>query len=185
MLATIMLILIIFYTTFLTDKTEDWVGWTVLALAVVAGAAIGFLMYKCQKLGAAMLAAFGGFLLGMTLCTTFLWATQSSTLFWVISSVFAVIGAVCAFFFFFPMVIFVTAFGGSYLFVRGISLYAGGYPNEFTVMNQLKSGAIDFSYWFYLYLGFIIIFTIGTTMYQCRHFKNNVDSRPKHPFADH
>ncbi len=30
-----------------------------------------------------------------------------------------------------------TSMIGSYLFIRGISLYAGGYPNEFTLAEML------------------------------------------------
>ena len=37
--------------------------------------------------------------------------------------------------------IFSTALMGSYMLVRGVSLYAGGYPNEFEMMQELDSGA--------------------------------------------
>jgi len=99
-------------------------------------------LFKCQKLGAAVLGGWGGFLLGILLNTTVLFLANSEVLFWITTVLCAIVGAVCAFFFFETVVISATAFSGSYLFVRGFSLYIGGYPNEFTLAEALKSGAL-------------------------------------------
>jgi hypothetical protein len=55
---------------------------------------------------------------------------------------------------------------GSYAFVRGISLYAGGYPNEFTLAELLKQGLYkDISWVFYLYLiAIVVIFVVGVVI---------------------
>lgn len=45
-LATLSLILIVFYGTFLKSNTESWVGWTVLASGVLIGCLAGFFMMK-------------------------------------------------------------------------------------------------------------------------------------------
>lgn len=66
-------ILLLFYTTFLRSNTAGWVGWTVLAGSIVVGLALGFLMTKLQRLGAAILAAWGGFVLGLLLNETILY----------------------------------------------------------------------------------------------------------------
>jgi len=63
-------------------------------------------------------------------------------------------------------IILVTAFLGSYRFVRGISLFAGEFPNETEVYSKFKN--IDkinpnFSKWFYAYLvSMMIIFVISS-----------------------
>jgi hypothetical protein len=129
---------------------------------------------KCQKLGAAILGGWGGFLLGIVLNTTILYLAESEVLFWIITVLCCLFGAALAFGFLEPSVIAATSFSGSYLFVRGISLYAGGYPNEFTLAEALKSGAMDtIDGWFYLYLGFIIIFTIVCMIVQCKQWKKD------------
>ena len=59
--------------------------------------------------------------------------------------------------------IFSTSFLGSYALVRGVSCYAGHYYNEFTIIELLKSGAIDQIdpyYWAYVG-GFVAIFAVG------------------------
>jgi len=36
--------------------------------------------------------------------------------------------------------IFGTAFMGSYSFIRGVSVFAGGFPNEMTLFSELVAG---------------------------------------------
>merc|ERR1719367_1630086 len=57
-------ILILFYSTFLKDTTQDWVAWTVLACSVLIGLVAGFFMMKLERVGAAILAGWGGFMVG-------------------------------------------------------------------------------------------------------------------------
>jgi|JI10StandDraft_1071094.scaffolds.fasta_scaffold508621_1 hypothetical protein len=45
--------------------------------------------------------------------------------------------------------------------VRGASLFIGGYPNEFTLINEIKAGSVEVLHWpFYLYLLSIAVLTI-------------------------
>ena len=48
-------ILLLFYTTFLEDTTEVWVGWTVLVCSILIGLVAGFFMMKLERVGAALL----------------------------------------------------------------------------------------------------------------------------------
>lgn len=66
-LLTTGLVLVIFYSTFLKSNTATWVGWVVLAGAVLLGLLIGCLFVKLVKLGAFAIAAWGGFSLGLLL----------------------------------------------------------------------------------------------------------------------
>lgn len=158
---TVALVMILFYATFLDSNTEIWVFWTVLSCSILGGIGVGFVLFKCQKLGAACIAGWGGFLGGLIINTTFMFAASSSAVFWIINVSCALVAAALAFCFYFPVVISVTSFAGSYMFIRGISLFAGGYPNEFTLINELEEGVIPhMEWWFYLYLGFIMAFTV-------------------------
>ena len=60
-------ILLIFYTSFLKDSTQNWVGWTVLSCSILIGLVAGFFMMKLERFGAAVLAGWGGFLIGVML----------------------------------------------------------------------------------------------------------------------
>jgi hypothetical protein len=173
-LVTTTLILLIFYSTFLSDKTEAWVGWVVLSCSILLGLAGGFLLYKCQKLGAACIAGWGGFIGGLLINTTALFAAQQEWLFWVVNITCALVAAGLAFCFFFQAIILSTSLTGAYMFVRGISLYAGGYPNEFDYIKQLENGSIpNVEAWFYLYLAFMLIFTVLGTAFQCKQLKKD------------
>lgn len=56
-----------------------------------------------------------------------------------------------------------TSLIGSYAFIRGISLYAGGYPNEFTIAELIKQGLYSsISPWFYAYLVALILVFAGS-----------------------
>lgn len=72
-LVTVAFIMLLFYSTFLESDTEYWVGWVVLSCSAIAGLAVGYLLFKCQKLGAAFIAGWGGFLIGLVINTTFVW----------------------------------------------------------------------------------------------------------------
>jgi hypothetical protein len=126
-------ILLLFYTTFLKESTEVWIGWTVLACSILIGLVAGFFMMKLERVGAALLAAWGGFLMGIMLNEMVLYLAESPALFWTVSIGMAVVAGVLSFFFYEHVLINMTAFGGSYMLIRGISLYAGGFPNEFTL----------------------------------------------------
>lgn len=189
-LVTVTLILLLFYSTFLKDDTEAWIGWVVLAGSIIVGLAGGYLLYKCQKLGAMCIAGWGGFLGGLLLNTTFMFAAGNEIVFWCINIGCAGVAAGLAYCFFYPVIITATSMSGAYMFVRGISFYAGGFPNEFDLIKSLENGSIPhMSYWFYLYLAFIAIFTVVGMVFQCKQHKKSeeedTDYATKHPFRDY
>lgn len=56
------------------------------------------------------------------------------------------------------------AFIGSFLMVRGVSLYCGGYPNEFTLIYMIQDGKTSVHWPFYLYLALMVILTVGRVL---------------------
>jgi len=189
-LSTVCLVWLLFYSTFLSSAMEEWVGWTVLGCSILLGLVGGFFLYKCQRLGATIVGGAGGFFLGMLFCTTVLWAAQSVAAFWIICVSFTLVAAALSFVFYYHAVIISTSFLGSFLFIRGISLYAGGFPQMSLLIQQIEAGALDhISWWFYLYLFFIIVCAILCCIVQYRHFKKGVEDgdydangHPKHPY---
>lgn len=104
----------------------------------LVGLLVGFLLAKFIQVGAAVLAGWGGFCLGLVLNEAFLFHLEAKWVFWV--SIIACI-LVCAgltFKFFDQTIIVATAFSGAYFMVRGVSCYAGHYYNEFTMVKLLQ-----------------------------------------------
>ena len=174
---TVFAILLLFYTTFLKDTTETWVGWTVLACSILIGLVVGFFMMKLERLGAAILAGWGGFLLGFLLNEMVLYKVESQVLFWCVNVACAATAAILSFFLYEHVLIMTTSFAGSYMLVRGISFYAGGFPNELTLADQIKAGDTDaFTNWFYLYMVCILLCTAAGAVVQYK--TNKKDDNP-------
>lgn len=100
-------------------------------------------------------------MLGFVITNTFV--IGSAVWYWIIIVVLALVFAVLAFFTEKHVIMFVTSFVGSYSLIRGISLYAGGFPNEVELHNEIESGAVDwdsFNKGFYGYLAGIVVLTV-------------------------
>jgi len=84
--------------------------------------------------------------------------------FWIVNIGCAITCAVLAYKLFNPAVILGTAFIGSYLLMRGIGMYAGGFQNEYTIVSEIESGTAANILWTtYAYLaGMIVVFIIGS-----------------------
>lgn len=129
--ATVCGIMVLFYSTFLKTSTAVWVGWVVLSCSILLGLGIGFLCTKMLRGAAAVIAGYGGFMLGVVINESWLYIYHSSALFWCVNVAFAVAFAILAFIFFNQAVILSTSFLGSYFVMRGISAFAGGFPPAF------------------------------------------------------
>jgi Domain of unknown function (DUF4203) len=176
------IILVVFYATFLSSSTDSWVGWLVVSLALIVGLVGGYFLQKYEKIDAALLGAWGGFTLGVLLNETVLYLASSTALFWIVNITLAIAFAIAGFFAFNQVIMIGTAFIGSYVTARGISLYAGGFPNEYVLINQIKNGAVDnINPVFYAYLAGIVIMSIIAYIVQLKMFKR-MEQHEQHPY---
>jgi len=76
-LVSVSLVWLIFYSTFLKEDTKSWVGWVVLGCSFLLGLIIGCVLMKLAKLGAFLLAAWGGFSLALLIYNAFLYFMHS------------------------------------------------------------------------------------------------------------
>lgn len=177
-------ILLLFYSTFLKDNTEDWVGWTVLGGSAVVGLIVGYFMTRqsMQRIGAAILAAWGGFIVGLILNESVLYLTDSTAVFWCVAIGCAIAAAIFAFVAYNHALILSTALIGSYSIVRGASLYIGGFPNEFNLINEVKNGVIENVPWeYYAYLAAIIATSILASIVQYKTLAR-MEEHERHPY---
>ena len=137
LITTVFIILLIFYSSFLKSNTDNWVGWTVIACSVLLGLLVGFVLMKISKLGAFVLAGWGGFCLGLLIWNTFLYLiTTSNALFWTFNIGVAFICGCFALCFFDHLIINCTSMAGAYMFIYAIGLVAGNYQNPFTIEQE-------------------------------------------------
>jgi hypothetical protein len=128
------LLLLLYYSQFVTADTKiGWI-WTVSVVCILLGLVGGYILYKLQRIAGAILAAWGGFMISMLIASTFL--KNSSIAFWLFNFIIALVCAVVSYFAYYHTVIISTGFIGSYLLVRGVSLFTGGFPNELEYIKK-------------------------------------------------
>ena len=176
------IILFVISETLLRRNNSTWLGWLVLCIGVIVGPVGGYFLAKYERFDAALFGAWGGFTLGVILNESVLYLASSIVLFWCVNISLAIICAAAGFFTFNQVVLIGTSFIGSYLVARGISLYAGGFPNEYLLINQIKSGAIsNIDPVFYAYLVGILIMSVIAYIVQLKMFKR-MDEHMKYPY---
>ena len=122
-----------------------------------------------MKVAAVVLGAWAGYCLGMTINTSVLYLAEQDVLFWCVNLGLALICGMLAILFFDPGVIVATSFVGAYLMMRGIGLMAGGFPNEYLLLSQIKSRTMKkIDPVFYWYLAGLLIMTILGVCVQLR-----------------
>lgn len=180
--ATTFILLFFTYEVILNNHPPEWEGWTTLAVSILIGLLVGWFLAKVVKLGVALLAAWGGVSLGFICYSAFLYKIHSQPVFWVTIVGFGIVFAGLTFCIFDPVLILSTAFAGGYLIVRGISMYAGGYPNEFTLYDYIaKKQYSEIPYTFYIYMAGFIIFAILGSVVQFKHYKKDKEA-DTHPY---
>jgi hypothetical protein len=161
--------LVFFILTRMSVVPSEIVGWVILGLCAVLGGIVGFCFYKHRPLGLGLLAACGGVALGFLLNVTFF--IEDTLYFYLIIVGCAIVLGVVTYFLQETVVIMITSFLGSYAIVRGASLYAGGFPSELDLHDEIKNRTIDWESFpkiFYAYLGGIALLTIASAFYQFR-----------------
>ena len=121
----------------------QWIIWVILTIGIILGCTAGYFVYKhYDKVFSFLVGGIAGFLLGEFLFNLFGNLIKANpTLINIIFVIVCIIGAVVlAFFLKEVIIIFATSFIGSYAFIRGISLFAGYFPSEFTVIDLKKRG---------------------------------------------
>jgi len=173
------LILVIAYNTFLISNTKSWVGWVVLAVAVLAGLAVGCLFIKFVKLAIFIVAAWGGYALSLLIYNAFMYKMNSDAGFWCFTIGTALVCGVLSLCFFDHILIHATAFLGAYMAVFGVGLVAGRYTNPFTIVEMIRNKQItSVDPVFYAYMaGNIVLYFLGM-VYQYRIKNGKPDHDP-------
>ena len=146
-----------------TDSSTVYVVLTYI-LALVIGVFVGFILQKMLNIGAAILGAVGGFFVGVAAYNLLFFWAKSEFLLTSMSIIGCIIMAFLSFRHYDNIVIFGTAFVGSYSFVRGLSLFMGNFPNEIQFFKDLLAGQVSsntpWEVYFYL-TTFVIVFIVG------------------------
>lgn len=185
-LSTILLSCLIFYAVYVEQESDLADFWYFLGGGAFAGIFVGILLAWLSRVGASVLAGWGGLCGGLILYEALLYRAEVEWLFWVTCVVSALAAATLAFFMLDPAVIVSTVLLGSYSLVRGVASYAGHYYNEVTMAKLAAAGDLDeIDPWFWAYVGgFFVMVCLGLFI-QCRKYKKDKAKKAKttHPYT--
>jgi hypothetical protein len=134
------ILVLVFSQYVLPSGCAEWIIWVMFAVGIILGCTAGYFTFKYHdKVMALLTGGISGFFIGQFLYNLFGNQIPLEVNGVVINIIFVVIsiGVMIAIAIFFKkfIVIFATSFIGAYCFIRGISLFAGGFPDEIKVMD--------------------------------------------------
>ncbi len=146
-----------------------------ILVSIMIGVVVGFFMKtKLLTIGFCILGGVAGFFMGGIIFNLFMVEWASSLIaFWATLIFAAIIGIGLAYWLKDSMVIMCTSFIGSYIFVRGISMLAGGFPTEMELMNQIETGTAEFTPAFIGYMAAVALFCCVGVWFQYRAKKRD------------
>lgn len=145
-LAGTVISLAVIFGLFIHQDTSDTLKWVIIGSGFLIGLIIGYIFVKLQNLAFFISGAIGGGFLGLFLYELFLTKLNSdytTVIMWGTIIIVALICGVIAHKLRDTVLIVVTAFVGSYLAVRAVSLIVGGFPPESAIAEYIKYGAWD------------------------------------------
>lgn len=185
-LSTIAVSCFIFYAVYLNDTSNLADFWYFLGGGAIAGILVGLLLAYVVKVGAAVLAGWGGFCAALILNETLFYRAGLPWLYWTSIVVIVIVSAVAAFFIFDHAVILATVTLGSYCLVRGVACYAGHYYNEATMAKMVQDGLLDdIDPWYWAYVGGFAIMMLGGCCVQYNRLKRvkAKEEAQRHPYS--
>ena len=177
-------VVVFFFSQYiLPSGCAEWIIWVILIIGIILGCTAGYFVFKYhEKILTFLVGGLGGFLLGEFLFNLFgNMINGNGTLIHILFIAISIVACIIlAYFLKSFIIILATSFIGSYALIRGISLFAGHFPSEYTVIDLKERGETeqlkDILTWrVYVYLAFIVI-TCGLSIYvQFKLKKKNKD----------
>ena len=144
-----------------------WIDWAILGSCFVLAIFIGLFVKKFKRTTIALLGAAGGVSIGFLVITAT--TLHNSVAYYLILIGAGLFGALISVYLQEWVIIISSAFFGSYIAVRGVSFYFGGFPSETSLVHFMKDGHITFKELdkiFYAYLGSIVGLFVLATIFQ-------------------
>jgi len=169
---------ILFVDIIFVNGMPNYAIWIIIAVSIVLGLIIGYFLVKAQQVFFIILGAYIGYIVAILLYNMFLHNINGdqNTIYWTTCGVSAAVFAIAAYVMYQYIVIFSTSLIGAYATIRGISMYAGGFPDESLVITLIKNNETSqldtiFTWRVYLYLASIILLFIIGVIFQANYHK--------------
>ena len=139
-------------------------------LAIALAAVVGVILKRVTRTGIMLAGAVAGFALGFSIYSFILVNFYAN---WVLMGCMSFFGAVIfgwlAYKYDKHILVYLTSFLGAYLFIRGLSIFIGGFPNEFILYGQIEAGIFDGLEWhFYVYMLAVLVTGVLGVIFQLK-----------------
>ena len=161
------------FSAFLNRDTSNATMWILFSVCLVVSMIGGLLLAKFFRFGIAVAAGWGGVALALILYNAFVYKIDNSNkiVFWIFIVLMAVACAALSFKFCWPAVIIATSIAGAYSLIRGISVMAGGYPNELEIIRRIEDGDLSgMPDAFYGYMAGFFVLAITFMVWQFKRY---------------
>lgn len=138
-LAVAGVIMVLLFAAILPSGAPEWSVWLALLMSLGIGAGFGFAARKWSRIGVLFIGACVGAFMGMAVFNTMVYQISKENALlglWLTIMMCSLLVAGLSMAFFDNAVIIGSSIVGSYLLFRGISVFAGGYPNEFLIYQD-------------------------------------------------
>jgi hypothetical protein len=162
-LLSFMIVILFLFEIWTGPESPSYKGYVIVAFAVIIGIMFGFLVAAVAWVAIVVSGAILGFFLSTFVYTLYLYqisSKPSNLLFYNVLVIGMIIGCIAGYEFQSAILILSCSFTGSYLIVRGISVFVGGFPSELNLSVNSQAGVEGTSsVTYYLYLAAIVILT--------------------------
>jgi len=157
--------LLTFFGYIVTTDSRESTKWILFVFALILGTLFGFLLIKANKFGIFIIGCWLGTIISLLLYNAILYKIHTDPAELVLLITLGVLGlgsGLLALKFYKHVIIIATSLGGSYGFVRALSLVIGYFPNELEVIKQIQLQEYDFSvnWQFYVYMNGVFLLTL-------------------------
>lgn len=184
-IGTVIVLSLLFFSMFFNRDTKNYIGWLVFAGSLLIGCVVGLILAKLSRIGVDILSGWGGFCLGLILYNAFMYKIDNidSLVFWIFNITLGLLCGFAGLFLFHHALIISTSVFGSYALMRGISFYAGGFPDEMELYNYLKYNVIsEIDPRFYGYMAGFFVNSLICIILQYKLWNKDKNELHKHPY---
>lgn len=173
------------YFIILPEFTPNWGHVFAFFLAGLGGLFVGCIAAMWVKLGVFVLGGWLGGTFGMMVYNSVFASVfadsgpKAQYGFWFIILLFVVLGALLLTYMLTHALALGSSAVGAYCLVRGVGIFAGGFPNEYLVYQEISNGSYaEMPDEFYIYLGcYVVIALIGLVVQERAYLRTKYEER--------
>jgi len=174
--------LVTFFEEIIEPDSSESAKWVVFFFALAMGVVFGYITLRSPRIGLLFLGIWLGTVISLILFHAVLYKVGTNPpelVLYVLICILSVAFGFLSIFYQDYLLILSTSFCGSYIAISAISLIFGGFPSEFSILQQMQmpNYEITVGWQFYVYMNAIFLLTILSLWLQCKIKKKLDEAR--------